>query len=110
MVLRNGPAAARSSSTWIHWWSWVTSAKPSTCAWVTIVHGVGPSTTPSESGRSAYAKVREGATTSAMGGPLWCGCRYGALPQPAPGDGPPVGLRRAVVDPEGPHLAVVARE
>src|SRR3954468_5655947 len=107
MVLRNGPAAARSSSPWIHWWAWVTSAKPSTWAWVTIVHGVGPSTTPSASARSAYAMVRDGETTAVMGGgPLrgWGG--YGALPQPPLGDGPAVRLGGTVVDAEGPHLPV----
>src|SRR5688572_28798600 len=110
MVVPNGPSLARCSSTWIHWWSWVTSAKASIWGCVTIVHGVGPNRAPSEATRSAYGMVRDGEMTSGMDGPLLLGdgrCR--ALAQPALGDGPAVCLRRAVVDAERPHLSVVAR-
>src|SRR4051794_38169719 len=109
MVVPNGPAAARSSSTWIHWWSWVRSANASTWGWVTIDHGVGPRRTPSASARSAYSREREAAMTSGTGR-LLRGERCGSLAEPALGDGPAVGLRGAVVDPERAHLAVVARQ
>src|SRR5580704_8383154 len=33
MVVPKGPDAARSGSTWIHWWSPVASANRLTCAW-----------------------------------------------------------------------------
>src|SRR5688500_9930104 len=102
MVVPNGPSLARCSSTWIHWWSWVTSAKASICGCVTIVHGVGPNRGPRESASSAYGMVRDGAMTSGMEGPLLLlgGGRSHALAQPALGDGPAVCLRRAVVDAE----------
>src|SRR5690606_26072709 len=42
MVPPNGPAAARSASTWIHWWSPVASANWLTCSWVTVCQGLCP--------------------------------------------------------------------
>src|SRR5713226_5748850 len=36
MVPPNGPALARSGSTWIHWWSPVASAKALISSWVTV--------------------------------------------------------------------------
>ena len=42
MVEPNGPAAALSSSTWIHWWSSVASAKASIRSWVIVVHSPTP--------------------------------------------------------------------
>src|SRR3712207_2333133 len=46
MVPPNGPALARSTSTWIHWSSPVVSAKASTRAWVTSSQSLLPSTSP----------------------------------------------------------------
>src|SRR6478609_5782510 len=43
MVVPNGPALARSGSTWIHWWSSVASAKRLTCCWVMVRHRLVPS-------------------------------------------------------------------
>src|SRR5580765_3744949 len=37
---------ARSTSTWIHWWSPVASANLSIISWVTVSHSDGPSSLP----------------------------------------------------------------
>src|SRR6185437_5935253 len=50
-------AAARSGSTWIHWWSSVASANVFTRSWVTSSHSVTPSTCPLSEGRSASVVV-----------------------------------------------------
>src|SRR5437879_5303651 len=42
----NGPALARSGSTWIHWWSPVASANWLTCSCVTRCHSLGGSGLP----------------------------------------------------------------
>src|SRR3954454_18141639 len=47
MVPPNGVWRARSWSTWIHWWSPVTSAKVSTSFWVTSCQSETPRTSPS---------------------------------------------------------------
>src|SRR3954470_1360703 len=47
MVPPNGVSFARSGSTWIHWWSPVTSAKASMSFWVTSCHSLAPRSWPS---------------------------------------------------------------
>ena len=49
IVVPNGPAAARSASTWIHWESSVAAAKRSIRACETSSQLVGPSSTSSRS-------------------------------------------------------------
>src|SRR5215217_6919065 len=49
MVPPNGVSFARSGSTWIHWWSPVTSAKASMSFWVTSCQPGVPRTSPSAS-------------------------------------------------------------
>src|SRR4051812_27044341 len=46
MVEPKGDWAARSGSTWIHWWSPVASAKASTASWVTSCQSLTPSSSP----------------------------------------------------------------
>ena len=47
MVLPPGISfLARSTSTWIHWWSPVASANLSIISWVTVSHSDGPSSLP----------------------------------------------------------------
>src|SRR5262245_15885429 len=47
MVLPPGISRlARSTSTWIHWWSPVASANLSTMSWVPVSHSDGPSSSP----------------------------------------------------------------
>src|SRR5918995_2644139 len=46
MVPPNGVSFARSGSTWIHWWSPVTSAKASMSAWVISCQSETPSSSP----------------------------------------------------------------
>src|SRR4051812_44564159 len=53
MVPPNGPASARSTSTWIHWWSSVASANASTRSWVTSSHSVVPRPSPTASPSSS---------------------------------------------------------
>src|SRR5215470_15118450 len=43
---------ARSTSTWIHWWSPVASANLSIISWVTVSHSEGPSWSPTCVSRS----------------------------------------------------------
>jgi hypothetical protein len=50
-------AAARSGSTWIHWWSSVASANVFTRSWVTSNHSLTPSTCPFSEGSSASVVV-----------------------------------------------------
>lgn len=57
MVEPKGPVAARSGSTWIHWWSPVASAKRSIRFWSTSSHPVGPSGSPVPA-RSSSADVK----------------------------------------------------
>ena len=42
MVAPNGPAAARASSTWIHWWSLVASAKAVMRSWSMVSQSLVP--------------------------------------------------------------------
>src|SRR5580704_1203395 len=53
MVVPNGPAAARSASTCIHWWSSVASAKVLICSWVTTRQSEYPRRRPSNAVNSA---------------------------------------------------------
>src|SRR4051794_12843658 len=53
MVPLNGPSWARSTSTWIHWWSPVASAKASTRSWVTSSHPVVPRSSPTAASSSS---------------------------------------------------------
>src|SRR4051794_31502902 len=46
MVPPNGVSFARSGSTWIHWWSPVTSANASMSFWVTSCHSLAPRSLP----------------------------------------------------------------
>src|SRR3954469_16330594 len=45
-VRPNGPAAARSGSVWIHWWSSVASAKTSMRCWSTVTQSLVPRSSP----------------------------------------------------------------
>ena len=59
MVPPNGPASARSSSTWIHWWSSVASANRLTRSWVISSQSVVPISVPTAASSSARSvKVR----------------------------------------------------
>src|SRR3954454_13597894 len=49
----NGPAFARSGSTWIHWWSPVASANRLTWSWVISVQSVYPMCSPTRALRSS---------------------------------------------------------
>ena len=42
-------ARARATSTWIHWWSPVTSAKPSMRSWPTVTGAEAPKSWPTKS-------------------------------------------------------------
>src|SRR3954464_50531 len=54
----NGLSAfARSTSTWIHWWSFVASAKRFTASWVTSYQSLVPSSWPTRPGSSAMVVV-----------------------------------------------------
>ena len=53
MVPPNGPAAACSTSTWIHWWSPVASANWSTRSWVISTHSLVPSSSPTAAASSS---------------------------------------------------------
>src|SRR3954452_23228213 len=50
-------ALARSTSTWIHWWSPVASAKRLTASWVTSYQSLVPSSWPTRPGSSAMVVV-----------------------------------------------------
>src|SRR5690349_22615605 len=59
MVPPKGPVFARSTSTWIHWWSSVASANASTRFWVTSNQSVVPISSPTAASSSARSvKVR----------------------------------------------------
>src|SRR5438093_8918054 len=49
MVVPNGPPAARSRSTWIHWWSPVASANASMRSCDTSIQDEGPNSAPASS-------------------------------------------------------------
>src|SRR3990167_682467 len=54
----NGPALARSTSTWIHWWSPVAWANRLMCSWVTVTHALVATCWPTRAESSArVAKV-----------------------------------------------------
>src|SRR4051812_42654023 len=80
MVPPNGPSAALSTSTWIHWWSPVASANASTRSWVISSQSVLPRSSPTASASwSVEVKVRMARTyrwrgPSAVGGPRHRGC------------------------------------
>ena len=68
MVPPNGPSAARSTSTWIHWWSPVASAKAFTRSWSISSHSLAPRSSPTAAvSSSKVVKVRMG--VSCPGGP-----------------------------------------
>src|SRR5690348_7299194 len=59
MVPPNGPWAACSTSTWIHWWSPVASAKASTRSCSMVSQSLEPSSSPTASdSSSSVVKVR----------------------------------------------------
>ena len=61
IVVPNGPAAAASTSTWIHWWSSVASAKASIRAWSISSHSLVPISDPAAAATSSsVVKVRMG--------------------------------------------------
>src|SRR5690349_13848953 len=53
MVPPNGPDAARSTSTWIHWWSPVASANRSTRSWLISSQSLVPSSSPVRPARAS---------------------------------------------------------
>src|SRR6478609_8662548 len=53
MVPPNGPAAARSTSTWIHWWSPVASANLFTRSWSISSQSLVPSSLPAAASSSS---------------------------------------------------------
>ncbi len=53
MVPPDGPVAALSTSTWIHWWSPVASAKVSTRAWSMVTQSVLPRSSPEAAATSS---------------------------------------------------------
>ena len=57
MVEPYGPAVALTGSTWIHWWSSVTSANAFTRAWSITVHSVRPRSWPAAWARASKAIV-----------------------------------------------------
>src|SRR6476619_2931049 len=98
MVPPKGPALARSTSTWIHWWSPVASAKASTRSWVISNQSVVPRSAPIASvSSSKVVKVRmPGTYPAAHGSVLQApGVRHGR------GDDGAVGAAYAVPDPRG---------
>src|ERR1700761_6407507 len=65
MVFPNGPLAARSGSTWIHWWSPVASANRLTSSWVMVTQSLCPMVSPAAAARSATdSKVRMGLSSA----------------------------------------------
>src|SRR3954447_7829163 len=73
MVPPNGVSFARSTSTWIHWWSPVTSANVSTSFWVTSCQSEVPSVSPSAclSSSSPVIVRMAGHHTSRRAGPAF---------------------------------------
>src|SRR4030095_11921352 len=77
MVLPPGSSRlARSTSTWIHWWSPVASANLSIIAWSTVIHDDGPSVSPMCLLRSC------GVSTTSMVPPWGSGIHRGMLGVP----------------------------
>src|SRR4051812_9902261 len=63
-VFPNGPSAAASGSTWIHWWSSVASAKVSTRFWSTVTQGLVPRSSPTAPrSSSTSANTRMGSSS-----------------------------------------------
>src|SRR5207245_181328 len=96
MVLPPGISfLARSTPTWIHWWSPVASANLSIIAWVTVSHSDGPSSLP-----TCWSKSWGFSTLSMASLPrgMICGRHYRAVPgtHPMSYDAPFAGLK--VVD------------
>ena len=61
MVAPNGPVAARSGSTWIHWWSPVASANRSMRSWSISTQSEVPRSVPVAAATSSrLVKVRMG--------------------------------------------------
>ena len=59
MVPPNGPSFARSTSTWIHWWSPVASANWFTRSWSMVSQSLVPSSSPVAAATSSrVVKVR----------------------------------------------------
>src|SRR5690606_9960674 len=95
MVLPNGPAAARSTSTWIHWWSPVASAKVLIWSWVTVCHGLCPRWLPcaaASAWMSANSRMRAAPPSHSGRHPTTrnrlVGMAWGLQYRPANGDGP----------------------
>src|SRR5438477_10068400 len=74
IVVPNGPAAARSGSTWIHWWSPVASANASIFSCGTSIQDEGPNSAPVV--RSVIAPASGGLLDGLVG--LVVGVRAGA--------------------------------
>src|SRR4029453_18140017 len=92
IVVPNGLSfLARSTSTWIHWWSPVTSANLSMSSWVTSRQSLGPMVCPTSAfsssipftvvgvlmGRSISAVVVPGLRVQSVGEPLLPAAQYG---------------------------------
>ena len=56
----NGPAFARSGSTWIHWWSLVASAKSWIRSWSTSIQSLSAMCSPTRDSQLGGAKLGEG--------------------------------------------------
>src|SRR6188472_2754507 len=63
MVVPNGVAFAASGSTWMNWWSWVTSANWSIWSWVTWNQSPVPSSAPMSAWNSGNALAAESLMT-----------------------------------------------
>src|SRR6478735_4432670 len=70
MVPPNGVAAARSGSTWMNWWSWVTSANWFTWSWVTSNHSPVPSSLPTSAWNRGNAFSAAALMPRTLGGPI----------------------------------------
>src|SRR3954469_8916425 len=70
MAPPNGPRLARSTSTWIHWWSPVASANASTRCWVTSSHSVVPRSPRTAADTSATVVKLRMARNLSPGGPV----------------------------------------
>src|SRR6476660_1873927 len=74
IVPPNGVAAARSGSTWMNWWSWVTSANWFTWSWVASNHSPVPSSLPTSAWNRGNAFSAAALMPRTLGGGL-VGCR-----------------------------------
>src|SRR5689334_18232767 len=72
-------ALARSTSTWIHWWSPVDSANSWMRSWSTTTQSVGPSSVPTRSRRSAGVGTDSVMSAFGDGGRRGRGRRPGGL-------------------------------